>query len=116
MYRNDRLANSREIPIEVRDNMTNISLELIQENKVSKSLWTLVTNSKKKIAVGVIYAPQENVTPNNELKIMYEDIRTNKNRKRRETTNNNPRKLQCENRSSNKKVTRHRSLKEGDNY
>ena len=75
MYRNDRLANSREILIEVRDNMTNISLELIQENKVSKSLWTLVTNSKKKIAVGVIYAPQENVTPNNELKIMYEDIR-----------------------------------------
>ena len=85
MHRNDRLANSREILIEVRDNMTNISLELIQENKVSKSLWTLVTNSKKKIAVGVIYAPQENVTPNNELKIMYEDIRTNKNRKRRET-------------------------------
>ena len=41
---------------------------------MSKSLWTLVTNSKKKIAVGVIYAPQENVTPNNELKIMYEDI------------------------------------------
>ena len=30
---------------------------------------------KEKIRVGVIYAPQENVTPNNQLKIMYEDIR-----------------------------------------
>ena len=42
---------------------------------VGQSLWILVTNTKKKIRVGAIYAPQENVTPNNELKIMYEDIR-----------------------------------------
>ena len=31
--------------------------------------------NKKKIRIDVIYAPQENVTPNNELKLMYEDIR-----------------------------------------
>ena len=31
---------------------------------------------KEKInRIDVIYAPQENVTPNNELKLMYEDIR-----------------------------------------
>ena len=42
---------------------------------MGQSLWILVTNTKKKNRVGVIYAPQENVTPNNELKIMYEDIR-----------------------------------------
>ena len=30
---------------------------------------------KEKIRIGAIYAPQENATPNNELKIMYEDIR-----------------------------------------
>ena len=30
---------------------------------------------RKKNRIGVIYAPQENVTPNNELKLMYEDIR-----------------------------------------
>ena len=30
---------------------------------------------KEKNRIGVIYAPQENVTPNNELKLMYEDIR-----------------------------------------
>ena len=55
--------------------MQNISLELTQENKVGQSLWILRTNTKKKNRTGVIYAPQENVTPNNELKLMYEDIR-----------------------------------------
>ena len=75
VYRNDRSANSGGILIEVRDNIKNISLELTQENKVGQSLWILLTNTKKKIRIGVIYAPQENVTPNNELKLMYEDIR-----------------------------------------
>ena len=42
---------------------------------MGQRLWILVTNTKKKIRVGIIYAPQENVTPNNQLKIMYEDIR-----------------------------------------
>ena len=73
VYRNDRSAKSGGILIGVRDNIKNISLELTQENKVGQSLWILVTNTKEKIGVGVIYAPQENVTPNNELK-MYEDI------------------------------------------
>ena len=40
---------------------------------MSQSLWILLTNAKKKIRIGVIYAPQENLTPNNELKLMYED-------------------------------------------
>ena len=42
---------------------------------MGQSLWILFTNTKKKIWAGAIYAPQENVTPNNELRIMYEDIR-----------------------------------------
>ena len=75
VYRNDRSGNSGGILIGVRDNIKNISLELTQENKVGQSLWVLLTNTKKKIRIGVIYAPQENVTPNNELKLMYEDIR-----------------------------------------
>ena len=71
--RNDRSANSGGILIGVRDNIKSISLELTEENKVG--LWILLTNTKKKIRIGVIYTPQENVTPNNELKLMYEDIR-----------------------------------------
>lgn len=34
----------------------------------------MVTNTKKNIRLGLIYESQENVTPHNELKIMYEDI------------------------------------------
>ena len=74
-YRNNRSANSGGILIGVRDNIKNISLELTQENNVDQSLWILITNTKEKIRVGVVYAPQENVTQNNKLKIMYEDIR-----------------------------------------
>ena len=58
MYCNDRSANSGGILIGVRDNIKNISLELTQENDMGQSLWILVTNTKKKIRVGVIYAPQ----------------------------------------------------------
>ena len=75
LYRNNRSAKSGRILIGVRDNIKNISLELTLGNKVAQSLWILVTNTKKIVRVGVIYAPQENVTPNNELKIMHEDIR-----------------------------------------
>ena len=63
---NDRSANSGGILIGVRDNVKNSSLELTQENKVGQSLWILLTDTKKKIRVGVIYAPQENLTTNNE--------------------------------------------------
>ena len=68
VYCNDRSANSRWTLIGVRDNIKNISLELT-------SMWILVTKIKKKIRVGVIYRPQKNDTPNNQLKIIYEDIR-----------------------------------------
>ena len=71
----NRSTNNGAILIRVRDNIKNISLELTQENKVGQSYWILITSTKKKIRVGIIYTPQENVTPNNELKIMYEDIR-----------------------------------------
>ena len=49
VYRNDRSANSEGILIEFRDKIKNISLELIQENKVGQRLWFLLTNAKKKI-------------------------------------------------------------------
>ena len=42
---------------------------------MDQSLWILLTNTKKKTRIGVIYAPQENVTLNNELKLMHEDIK-----------------------------------------
>ena len=61
---------------------------------------------KEKIRVGVIYAPQENVTPNNQLKIMYEDIREQikiGKEEKQYVTSWLPRWLQCKDRSSNRR-------------
>ena len=44
----DRLVNSGGILIGVKDNIKNISLELTPKNKVGRSLWILLTNTKKK--------------------------------------------------------------------
>ena len=68
IYRNDRTANSGGILIGVKDNIKNITVEIGQEDKVGQNIWILISNNKRKIRLGVIYAPQENVTPNNELK------------------------------------------------
>ena len=75
VYRNDRSANSGEILVLVRDNIKNFSLKSKVENNVGQSFWILVTNTNKKIRVWVIYTPQQNLTPNNQLKIKYEDSR-----------------------------------------
>ena len=54
---NDRSGNRGGMLIGVSENIKSISQELAQENKVGQSLWNLVTNTNKKIGVGVIYAP-----------------------------------------------------------
>ena len=51
-----------------------VILEVAQEKEIGQSLWILLDNNKSKIRIRVIYAPQENVTSNNELKIMYNNI------------------------------------------
>ena len=58
----------------VKENIKAFILEVAQENKIEQSLWILLDNNRSKIRIGVIYAPQENVTSNNELKIMYNNI------------------------------------------
>ena len=37
-------------------------------------MWILVDNDRSRLRIGVIYTSQENVTSNNELKIMYNNI------------------------------------------
>ena len=53
----------------MKENIRKGKLEVAQERETGKSLWILVDNNIIKIRIGVIYAPQENVTSNNELKI-----------------------------------------------
>ena len=50
-------------------------MQVKQETEVGQTLWILLNNSKKKkIKVGVIYAPQEGVIPNKELEKLYTSI------------------------------------------
>ena len=74
IFRNDRPGNSGGIMLAVKGNIKTVTLEVAQEKKVGQSLWKLLDNNRSKIRIGVIYAPQENVTSNNELKVMYNNI------------------------------------------
>ena len=49
-------------------------MQVKQETDVGQILWILLNNQKKKIKVGVIYALQEGVTANKELKKLYTSI------------------------------------------
>ena len=55
----------------VKENIKTVTLEVTQEKEIGQSLWILLDNNRSKIRIGVIYAPQENVTSNNELKVIY---------------------------------------------
>ena len=58
----------------VRNSIKTISVEVSRYDEVGQILWILLNNQKQKIRIGAIYGPQENVTPNNELKLLYKTI------------------------------------------
>ena len=60
--------------IAVRNSIKTISVEVNRYDEVGQTLWILLNNQKQKIRTGAIYGPQENVTPNNELKLLYKTI------------------------------------------
>ena len=74
IFRNGRSGNSGDIMLPVKDNIKTVTLEVAQEKEIGQSLWILLDNKRRKVRIGVIYAPQENVTSNNELKVMYNNI------------------------------------------
>ena len=61
--------DSRGMIIAVKDTMKTITMQVKQETEVGQTLWIPLNNQKKenKIKVGVIYAPQEGLTPNKKL-------------------------------------------------
>ena len=59
----------------VKENMKAVTLQVAQENKTGESFWILLDNNRSKIKIGAIYVPQENVTSNNQIKIMYNNVR-----------------------------------------
>ena len=74
IYHNDKTSNCGEITIAVKNTMKKITMQVKQERELGQTLWILLNNQKKKIKIGVIYAPQEGVTPNKELKKRYTSI------------------------------------------
>ena len=59
----------------VKENIRTVTLEVAQEKESGESLWVLLDSNRSKIRIGVIYALQENVTSNNGLKRMDNNIR-----------------------------------------
>ena len=74
IYWNDKTSNSGVTIIAVKDKMKTITMQVKQEAEVGQTLWILLNNQKNKIKIGVIYAPQESVRPNKELKNLYTSI------------------------------------------
>ena len=75
IFRNDRSGNSGGIMLAVKKNIKTAAMEVVQEKEIWKMLWILLDNNRIKIRMGLIYASQENVTSNNEFRIMYNNIR-----------------------------------------
>ena len=74
IFRNDRSGNSGGITLAVKENIKTFRLEVAQGKEIGQSLWILPDSNRSKIRIRVIYAPQENVTSNNDLKVMYNNI------------------------------------------
>ena len=60
--------------IAVRNSTKTISVDVTRYDEVGQTLWILLNNQKQKISIGVIYGPQENMAPNNELKLLHKTI------------------------------------------
>ena len=74
IFRNDGTNNSRGILIAIKEKLKTIVVEVNREEEIGQTLWVLLNNQKTQVRMGVIYGPQENVTPNSELKKLYESI------------------------------------------
>ena len=58
----------------VKENTRIVTLEVFHEKETGQSLCILLDNNRSKVRIRVIFAPQENVISNKELKIMYNNI------------------------------------------
>ena len=75
IYRNDETADSGGILVAVKDNIKTVTMQAHKQEQIGEGLWILIENEKTKLKLGLIYAPQENTTPNKELKKMHQDIK-----------------------------------------
>jgi exonuclease III len=74
IYRNDRDNLGGGILIGVKEQLKNICTIVEKRSEDGEALWIAIDNTKVKIRLGVIYAPQESRTSKDDLKKMYEKI------------------------------------------
>ena len=76
IYRKDGTKDNKGILVAVRNNINikTISVDVSGYDEVGQTLLTLLNKQKRKIRIGAIYGPQENMTPNNEVKLLYKTI------------------------------------------
>ena len=75
VFRNDREENKGGgLLIAVKNEIKNICTVVEKRNDVGQTMWIVIDNTKIKIRIGVVYAPQESRTRKEKLKIMYEGI------------------------------------------
>ena len=75
IYRYDKSANSGGILVAVKNNIKTVTMQTHKQEQVREGLSILIDNKKTKLKLGVIYVPQENTTPNKELKKTYQEIK-----------------------------------------
>ena len=73
--RYDKSANSGGILVAVKNNIKTVTMQTHKQEQVGEGLSILIDNKKTKLKLGVIYVPQENTTPNKELKKTYQEIK-----------------------------------------
>ena len=74
IYENDGTRNVKVTEIAVRSSTEVTSVKVIRYDKVSQILWILLNNQKQKIRIEANYGLQEDMTPNNELILLYKAI------------------------------------------
>ena len=74
IYRSDNSTQAGGILVGVLKKVANVTVQIKERSEVGQALWLLVDNTKIKLRIGVIYAPQENVTYAKDLKTIYKEI------------------------------------------
>ena len=48
--------------------------QILERKEVGQSLWLLMDNTRIRLRIGIIYAPQESQSSVNDLKVIYREI------------------------------------------
>ena len=74
VYRSNGSTQSGGVAIAILKKVSNIVVQVLERNNIGQSLWLLLNNTKIKLRIGLIYAPQEKDTLAKDLKIIYKEI------------------------------------------